>query len=201
MSDFNSFGARRGHHEVMLRGTFSNVRLKNLMLKDVEGGFTIDFLKNKQSSIFDAAMNYRNNNVSTIIFAGKEYGTGSSRDWAAKGTNLLGVKAVIAQSFERIHRSNLIGMGVLPCQFKEGDNIQSLNLTGEETFDLINIRNAVEKSKELTLIIHRKTGETTKVPLICRLDTEIETEYFKNGGILPYMLRNIIRTSNNQVIG
>ena len=162
-NDFNSFGARRGHHEVMLRGTFSNVTLKNLMLKNVEGGFTIDLLTNQESSIYDAAMNYREQNVQTIIFAGKEYGTGSSRDWAAKGTNLLGIKAVIAQSFERIHRSNLIGMGVLPCQFKEGVNAQSLHLTGEETFDLIDINDAIEKTKPLTLVIHRQDGTVEQI--------------------------------------
>lgn len=197
-SDFNSFGARRGHHEVMLRGTFSNVRLKNLMLNGKEGGFTIDLLNNTISTIYDAAINYQKNNISTIIFAGKEYGTGSSRDWAAKGTNLLGVKAVIVESFERIHRSNLIGMGVLPCQFKPGTNAQSLKLTGHETFDLLNINNAIEKNEDLILVIHRNDNTVEKIPLLCRLDTEIEAEYFDNGGILPYMIRNIIETSKNK---
>jgi aconitate hydratase len=169
--DFNNFGTRRGHHEVMLRGTFSNVRLRNLMLDEKEGGFTIEHCSKEHSSnknmgkvnsIYDAAMNYKKQNIPTIIFAGKEYGTGSSRDWAAKGTYLLGVKAVIAQAFERIHRSNLIGMGVLPCQFKENISIQSLNLIGDEIFDLLYINEAIEKTKDLVLVIHKKEGEVKK---------------------------------------
>ncbi len=190
--DFNSFGARRGHHEVMMRGTFSNVRIKNRMVPDIEGGYTLCKYNNEVMSIYDAAMLYQKNNIPTIIFAGEEYGTGSSRDWAAKGTQLLGVKAVVAKSFERIHRSNLIGMGVLPCQFKEGESVESLKLTGSEIFDILGLEK-LDVNKEVTLVIKSDEGQILrKIPLILRLDTEIEIDYFNQGGILPYVLRQII---------
>lgn len=196
--DFNSFGARRGHHEVMLRGTFSNVRIKNKMVPDIEGGYTHCKQNNEVMSIYDAAMLYQKNNIPTIIFAGEEYGTGSSRDWAAKGTQLLGVKAVVAKSFERIHRSNLIGMGVLPCQFKTTNSIDSLNLNGDEIFDIVELEK-LNVNKEIILVIKNNQGDILhQIPLILRLDTEIEIDYFNQGGILPYVLRKIINL-NNQV--
>lgn len=194
--DFNSFGARRGHHEVMLRGTFSNVRIKNKMVPDIEGGYTYCKKNNEVMSIYDAAMLYQKNNIPTIIFAGEEYGTGSSRDWAAKGTQLLGVKAVVAKSFERIHRSNLIGMGVLPCQFKNDQDANSLNITGDEVFDILGLEK-LDVNKEIILVIKNNQGhDTHEVPLILRLDTEIEIDYFNQGGILPYVLRQIINSNN-----
>lgn len=186
--DFNSYGARRGHHEVMMRGTFSNTRLKNLML-DKEGGLTVYYPDRVSMSIYDAAMKYKEDNVQTVIIAGEEYGTGSSRDWAAKGTLLLGVKAVIAKSFERIHRSNLIGMGVLPCQFLEEDSIASLKLDGSETIDLIGLDN-LAVHKEIILVIHKEDNITIKVPVMIRLDTDIEIDYYLNTGILPYILKS-----------
>lgn len=188
---FNSYGARRGNHEVMMRGTFSNVRLKNLMLAGKEGGFTAYQPGGEELPIYDAAMAYQANHVPTIVFAGEEYGTGSSRDWAAKGTLLLGVKAVVAKSYERIHRSNLIGMGVLPCQFMDSEGIETLQLDGTEEFDLLGV-DQVAHEKILTLIIKRQDGTETKTTLLSRLDTDIEIDYFRHGGILPYTLRQLL---------
>ena len=192
IEDFNSYGSRRGNHEVMVRGTFANVRIKNLMVPGVEGGVTVHQPDGERMSIYDAAMKYQAEGVPLVVIAGQEYGTGSSRDWAAKGTRLLGVKAVIAQSFERIHRSNLVGMGVLPCQFKEGTNAASLGLDGTQTFDLIGLEDGVRPQKELTLVIHRASGKREEVPVILRIDTPIEIDYYQHGGILPYVLRQLL---------
>jgi aconitate hydratase A / 2-methylisocitrate dehydratase len=196
--DFNSYGSRRGNHEVMMRGTFANVRIKNLMLppKDdgtrVEGGVTLFQPGNEKMAIYDAAMKYIAQGIPTVVFGGEEYGTGSSRDWAAKGTQLLGVKAVVAKSFERIHRSNLVGMGVLPCQFKGSDSVVSLGITGEETFDITGIDSKIEPQMDVTLTIHRRDGTTKSVPVLLRIDTPIEVDYYRNGGILPFVLRELV---------
>ncbi len=191
--NFNSYGSRRGNDRVMLRGTFANVRIKNLMVSPKEGGFTCFQPDGEDLTIYDAAMKYKESNTPLMIFAGQEYGTGSSRDWAAKGTMLMGVKAVVAQSFERIHRSNLVGMGVLPLQFKEGESAQSINLDGTETFDLIGLENAeVRPRQNVTLRVHRNGDETEEIQLTLRIDTPIELEYYKGGGILPYVLRQLI---------
>jgi aconitate hydratase len=193
--DFNSYGSRRGNDRVMLRGTFANVRIKNLMMSPVEGGFTKYYGPNgpEEMSIYDAAMKYRDAGVPLVIFAGKEYGTGSSRDWAAKGTMLMGVKAVIAESFERIHRSNLVGMGVLPLQFKEGQTAVTLNLDGTETFELTGFEaGEVTPRAEITLNITRTDGSKTETPVVLRIDTPIELEYYKAGGILPFVLRQLL---------
>jgi aconitate hydratase len=196
IKDFNSYGSRRGNHEVMMRGTFANVRIKNLMLpanadgSRVEGGYTL--YKGEQLAIYDAAMKYIADGTPTVIFAGEEYGTGSSRDWAAKGTQLLGVKAVIARSYERIHRSNLVGMGVLPLQFKGNDSLTSLNLIGDETFDLIGISENLKPQQDVTLTITRKDGSKQNVSLLLRIDTPIEVDYYRNGGILPYVLKELM---------
>jgi aconitate hydratase len=195
ISDFNSYGSRRGNDQVMTRGTFANVRIKNLMVPGVEGGVTVHHPDGERMSIYDAAMKYQSEAVPLMVFSGQEYGTGSSRDWAAKGTRLLGVRAVIAQSFERIHRSNLVGMGVLPCQFKEGTNASSLKLDGSETFDVSGFENGIEPRQRLTLVIHRASGETEQVPVTLRIDTPIEVEYYQHGGILPYVLRQLIARS------
>jgi aconitate hydratase len=192
IKDFNSYGARRGNHEVMVRGTFANVRIKNLMVPGVEGGVTIHHPDGERMSIYDAAMRYQDEGVPLVIVAGQEYGTGSSRDWAAKGTRLLGVKAVVAQSFERIHRSNLVGMGVLPCQFKDDTNAASLNLDGSETFDLLGIESGIEPRQDVTLIIHRADGTSEEIPITLRIDTPIEVDYYRHGGILPYVLRQLL---------
>ncbi|RQR42023.1 MULTISPECIES: aconitate hydratase AcnA [unclassified Burkholderia] len=197
-ADFNSYGSRRGNHDVMMRGTFANVRIKNLMIPAkadgtrVEGGLTIHQPSGEQQSIYDAAMQYVAADTPTVVFAGEEYGTGSSRDWAAKGTQLLGVKAVIARSFERIHRSNLVGMGVLPLQFKGADSIQSLGITGEETYDIEGLGDDFKPQQDVTLVIHRNNGETTRVPVLLRIDTPIEVDYYKHGGILPFVLRSLL---------
>ena len=188
--DFNSYGARRGNHEVMMRGTFANVRIKNLMIPGREGGVTL--YKGEQTSIYDAAMAYQAEGTPLMVFAGEEYGTGSSRDWAAKGTQLLGVKAVIAKSFERIHRSNLAGMGVLPIQFKDGTDAASLGLKGDENFDLVGLENGITPQQDLTLVIKRGDGSSQNVPVKLRLDTPIEIEYFQAGGILPYVLKQLL---------
>jgi aconitate hydratase len=188
--DFNSYGARRGNDRVMTRGTFANVRIKNLMVPGTEGGVTK--CNGGVMPIYDAAMKYQQAGVPLLIFAGQEYGTGSSRDWAAKGTRLLGVRAVIAASFERIHRSNLVGMGVLPCQFQEGTSAQTLGLDGSETFDLLGIADKLKPRQELTLVIHRGGGKRADVPVICRIDTPIEVEYYRHGGILPFVLRQLL---------
>jgi aconitate hydratase len=192
VADFNSYGARRGNDRVMTRGTFANVRLKNFMVPGVEGGVTKYYPGGLQMSIYDAAVKYRAEGVPLVVFAGHEYGTGSSRDWAAKGTCLLGIRAVIARSFERIHRSNLVGMGVLPCQWQDGMSAQTLKLDGSETFDLIGFETHLQPRQEITLVIHRANGGVEKVPLILRLDTPIEIEYYRHGGILPYMLRQLL---------
>jgi aconitate hydratase len=190
---FNSYGARRGNDRVMTRGTFANVRIKNLMVPGVEGGVTIYQLSGERMTIFDAAMKYQSQEIPLIIFAGQEYGTGSSRDWAAKGTKLLGVKVVVAASFERIHRSNLVGMGVLPCQFKEGMNAKTLHLDGSETFDVIGLESRITPQQDVTLVIHSKNGEAQSVPVTLRIDTPIEIEYYQHGGILPYVLRQLVK--------
>jgi aconitate hydratase len=192
VADFNSYGSRRGNDRVMVRGTFANVRIKNLMVPGVEGGVTVYQPTGEQLSIYDAAIKYQANNTPLIVFAGQEYGTGSSRDWAAKGTRLQGINVVVAQSFERIHRSNLVGMGVLPCQFKEGTSAQSLKLDGTETFDLLGLEPTPKPQQDVTLVIHRANGEKEEVPLTLRIDTAIEIEYYQHGGILPYVLRNLI---------
>ncbi|VWB57722.1 aconitate hydratase [Burkholderia lata] len=197
-ADFNSYGSRRGNHDVMMRGTFANVRIKNLMIPAkadgtrVEGGLTIHQPSGEQQSIYDAAMQYVGADTPTVVFAGEEYGTGSSRDWAAKGTQLLGVKAVIARSFERIHRSNLVGMGVLPLQFKGSDSIQSLGITGEETYDIEGLGDDFKPQQDVTLVINRKNGETQRVQVLLRIDTPIEVDYYKHGGILPFVLRSLL---------
>ena len=188
--DFNSYGARRGNDRVMTRGTFANVRIKNLMVPGVEGGVTK--FGAETMPIYDAAMKHQQAGTPLMIFAGQEYGTGSSRDWAAKGTRLLGVKAVIAQSFERIHRSNLVGMGVLPCQFKDGTTAQTLGLTGTETFDILGLGENVKPRQDLTLVIHRADGKQEQIQVICRIDTAIEVEYYRHGGILPFVLRQLV---------
>jgi aconitate hydratase A / 2-methylisocitrate dehydratase len=193
--DFNTYGARRGNDRVMTRGTFANVRIKNLMVPGVEGGVTKYQPGGEEMSIYDASIKYQAARVPLMVFAGQEYGTGSSRDWAAKGTRLLGVKAVIAQSFERIHRSNLVGMGVLPCQFQEGMGAQSLHLDGTEIFDLIGVTAGIKPMQMLTLVIHRSSGKTENVPVILRIDTAIEVDYYQHGGILPYVLRQLLNAS------
>jgi aconitate hydratase len=207
--DFNSYGSRRGNDRVMTRGTFANVRVKNLMVPGVEGGVTRFFGRDaapsasadgpagrphlgEQMPIYDAAMKYRTAGVPLVVIAGQEYGTGSSRDWAAKGTNLLGVKAVVAQSFERIHRSNLVGMGVLPLQFKEGTTAQSLQLDGTETYDIVGLDANLKPQQDLTLKITRQDGGVEAVPVRCRIDTPIEIDYYQHGGILPYVLRQLV---------
>ena len=181
---------------MMVRGTFANVRIKNLMVPGTEGGVTIHQSDGERMSIYDAAMKYQAENTPLLVFAGQEYGTGSSRDWAAKGTLLLGVKAVIAQSFERIHRSNLVGMGVLPCQFREGESAGTLRFNGTETFDVVGLEGGIRPRMEVTLKIHRANGETDDATLILRIDTPIEVDYFEHGGILPYVLRQLLRSGD-----
>ena len=190
--DFNSYGSRRGNDRIMTRGTFANVRIKNLMLGGKEGGNTIYQPTGEEVSIYDAAAKHIAAKTPLIVVAGQEYGTGSSRDWAAKGTNLLGVKVVVAQSFERIHRSNLVGMGVLPLQFKEGTTAQTLKLDGFETYDVVGLSPDIRPQQDLVLRITRKNGEVLEVPVRCRIDTPIEIDYYQHGGILPYVLRQIV---------
>ncbi len=192
VQDFNSYGARRGNHEVMVRGTFANVRIKNLMVPGVEGGVTLHHPGAHQMSIYDAAMKYQSEGVPLVVMAGQEYGTGSSRDWAAKGTRLLGVRAVVAQSYERIHRSNLVGMGVLPCQFTDGVSAQTLGLTGTEQFDILGIEKEIKPRQEITLVIRRPDGKVDQAALRLRIDTPIEVDYYRHGGILPYVLRQLL---------
>jgi aconitate hydratase len=195
-ADFNQYGARRGHHDVMMRGTFANVRLKNQLVPGVEGGFTRYLPTNEQMSIFDAAMKYKADGTPLVVIGGKEYGSGSSRDWAAKGTNLLGVKAVIVESYERIHRSNLVGMGVVPLQFKAGDTAMTLGPTGEETFAIEGLLQGLATnftiSKELTVIATKADGTTMTFAALCRIDTPQEVLYYQHGGILPYVLRQLL---------
>ena len=196
--DFNSYGSRRGNHEIMMRGTFANVRIKNFMLplkadgSRVEGGLTVYQPSGEELPIYDAAMKYIANNVPTIIFGGEEYGTGSSRDWAAKGTQLLGVKAVIARSFERIHRSNLVGMGVLPLQFKGSDSAETLGIKGDEQFDLLGLSGQLKPQQDVTLVITRNDGSKKEVKVLLRIDTPIEVDYYLHGGILPFVLRELL---------
>jgi len=190
-ADFNSYGARRGNHEVMMRGTFANIRIKNQMVPGVEGGVTIHHPSGRQMAIYDAAMAYKEDGVPLVVFAGREYGTGSSRDWAAKGTRLLGVRAVIAQSFERIHRSNLIGMGVIPLQFKDGESWQMLGLVGDEKVTILGLSGALKPRQMLEAEIVSRVGPSARITLQSRIDTVDELDYFRNGGILHYVLRNL----------
>jgi aconitate hydratase len=196
-ADFNSYGSRRGNHDVMVRGTFANVRIKNLMLPPKadgsreEGGLTLMQPSGEKTFIHDAAMAYQRAGTPTVVIGGEEYGTGSSRDWAAKGTQLLGVRAVIAKSFERIHRSNLVGMGVLPLQFKGSDSAQSLGLEGSEVYD-IEIPKDLAPQQDLVVSVTRKDGSTMQFTALCRIDTPIEVDYFHHGGILPFVLRELM---------
>jgi aconitate hydratase len=187
-SDFNSFGSRRGNHEVMMRGTFGNIRLKNRMLKGREGGYTLNS-RGEEASIFEASMEYQKKGIPLILFAGKEYGAGSSRDWAAKGTLLLGVKAVIAESYERIHRSNLVGMGILPLEFLPGESVDTLGIKGKESYDLLGIRN-LEPKCQLTLVVKEKE-QVREFLVNVRIDTPTELEYYKAGGILNLVLKQM----------
>ncbi|MEC9331594.1 MAG: aconitate hydratase AcnA [Verrucomicrobiota bacterium] len=189
--DFNSYGSRRGNDRIMTRGTFANVRIKNLMLPGSEGGVTKHQPSGEEMDIYDAAIRYREDATPLVVVGGKEYGTGSSRDWAAKGTRLLGVRAVICESYERIHRSNLIGMGVLPLQFKEGDSVESLKLNGSEIFDVLGVNDDLKPQQELKLVITRADGSKFDISVLCRVDTEIEVEYYRHGGILTYVLRQL----------
>ena len=194
--DFNSYGSRRGNHEVMIRGTFANIRIKNQLLDGVEGGFTRDFTRDgEQATVYDAAQHYAEEKTPLVVLGGKEYGTGSSRDWAAKGTRLLGVRAVITESFERIHRSNLIGMGVLPLQFPAGESHESLGLDGTETFSITGVTelNEGRTPKTVHVTAEHPEGETTEFDAVVRIDTPGEREYYRNGGILQYVLRNLVR--------
>jgi aconitate hydratase len=188
---FNSYGSRRGNHEVMMRGTFGNIRLKNLLVDGKEGSFTLKYPEGEERFIYDAAMAYQAEKIPMVILAGKEYGTGSSRDWAAKGTGLLGVRAVIAESFERIHRSNLVGMGVLPLAFDTGENAGSLGLDGSESFTIQGLA-AIMPRQRLTVTAEKPDGSKIDFQVTARLDTDVEVAYFKNGGILPCVLRKII---------
>ncbi|BDG02579.1 aconitate hydratase [Anaeromyxobacter oryzae] len=192
VGDFNTYGARRGNHHVMVRGTFANVRIKNLMVPGVEGGVTIHQPTGRRLPIHDAALEYARDGVPLCVIAGQEYGTGSSRDWAAKGPALLGIRFVVARSFERIHRSNLVGMGVLPCQLPEGVSAQTLGLDGSETYDLVGVSGALRPRQGARLVVHRKDGRREEVPLTVRIDTPIEVEYYRHGGIMPYVLRQIV---------
>jgi aconitate hydratase len=185
--DFNSYGSRRGNHEVMIRGTFANIRLRNLLAPGTEGGVTRHLPDGEQMSIYDAAMKYAEEGTSLVILAGKEYGSGSSRDWAAKGTSLLGVRAVIAESYERIHRSNLIGMGVLPLQFPEGQSVESLGLSGEETFTITGVGDVSEKTGTIKV-----KADDKEFDAVVRIDTPGEADYYRHGGILQYVLRSLI---------
>jgi aconitate hydratase len=190
--DFNQYGSRRGNHEIMMRGTFANIRLKNLLLPGIEGGVTLHPSSKEPLSIFDAAMDYKREGTPLIIIAGKEYGSGSSRDWAAKGPALLGVRAVLAESFERIHRSNLVGMGILPVQFEDGQNYQSLGLTGFETYHIEGIAEGFAPRKKLTMTAVSSEG-IKKFPVTCRIDTPNEVDYYKHDGILQYVLRTLLQ--------
>ncbi len=190
--DYNYYGSRRGNHEVMMRGTFANIRIRNEMAPGTEGGFTKLYPEEKVMPVYDAVVEYKKRGTDLVVIGGKEYGTGSSRDWAAKGTKLLGVKAVIAESFERIHRSNLIGMGILPLQFVEGMNRTNLQLLGSELISVLNLEAGINPSDKVTLEIKYSSGDIKKVQTLCRIDTKNELEYYKNGGILQYVLRNMI---------
>jgi len=190
--EFNSYGSRRGNHEIMMRGTFANTRIRNEMAPGTEGGVTRHQPSGEEMPIYEAAMRYQADGVPLVIVAGKEYGTGSSRDWAAKGTQLLGVKAVIVESFERIHRSNLVGMGVLPLQFKDGDSRETLKLLGTETFDITGIADGIAPRMDVPCTINYADGTSREITALCRIDTLDEVEYYRHGGILPYVLRNLM---------
>jgi aconitate hydratase len=191
VEEYNTYGARRGNHEAMGRGTFANIRLKNLMTPGVEGWFTRHLPDGQEMSIWDASMRYQQEGVPLIVLGGKEYGTGSSRDWAAKGPRILGVKAVIVESFERIHRSNLIGMGVLPLQFEPGESVSSLGLTGEEVFDIEGIAGEMRPRQRLTVRATAPDGSVKTFRVVSRIDTPIEVDYYNHDGILPYVLRQL----------
>jgi aconitate hydratase len=189
--EFNSYGARRGNHEVMMRGTFANIRLKNEMVPGTEGGITRHLPDGAVMSIYDAAMRYQTERIPLVVVAGKEYGAGSSRDWAAKGPKLLGIRAVLAESFERIHRSNLVGMDVLPLQLKDGMTRKSLGLTGEEIFDIGGFADGIKPGMDVAVTLKRRDGKVETFGVTCRIDTLDEVEYFRHGGILPYVLRRL----------
>ncbi|NOZ72920.1 MAG: aconitate hydratase, partial [Chloroflexi bacterium] len=193
--DWNSYGSRRGNHEVMMRGTFANIRIRNRLVPGVEGGYTVYQPSGEKMSIFDAAMKYQADGTPLIIIAGKEYGTGSSRDWAAKGPQLQGVRAVIAQSYERIHRSNLVGMGILPLQFLPGDSAESLGLSGFESYDIIGLDDDMQPGQTYTVRAKADDGKVTEFQVISRIDTPVEVEYYKNGGILHTVLRRMARSN------
>ena len=190
--DYNSYGSRRGNHEVMTRGTFANIRIRNEMAPGTEGGFTKLYPEEKVVTIYDAVVEYKKRGVDLVVIGGKEYGTGSSRDWAAKGTKLLGIKAIIAESFERIHRSNLIGMGILPLQFIGEMSRKNLKLVGSELISIMNIEKGISPLNKIEVEIKYKSGDIKKIKTLCRIDTKNELEYYKNGGILQYVLRNMI---------
>jgi len=191
--DFNSYGARRGNHEVMVRGTFANVRLKNQLALGTEGGWTVHLPDKKQMFIYDAAMQYQKEGTPLVVIAGKEYGSGSSRDWAAKGPRLLGVRAVIAESYERIHRSNLIGMGILPLQFKPGETAQSIGLSGFESYEITGIAAGLKVGRELPVQSRSDEGKATEFKVTCRIDTPAELDYYRHGGILEYVMRQLLK--------
>ncbi|MEE8557876.1 MAG: aconitate hydratase, partial [Myxococcota bacterium] len=190
--EFNSFGSRRGNHEVMMRGTFANIRLRNQLAPGTEGGWTRTLPDGDQMSIYEAAVRYAEAEVPLLVIAGKEYGTGSSRDWAAKGTRLLGVRAVIAESFERIHRSNLVGMGVLPLQFMPGETAHSLGLDGHELYDLEGLQEGLSPGAEIRVGVRSDGGEGREFVVRARIDTPVELEYYRHGGILQYVLRGLL---------
>lgn len=190
-ADFNQYGARRGHDEVMVRGTFANIRLRNQLAPGTEGGVTQHLPDGEEMTIFDASVRYRAEGVPLLVLAGKEYGTGSSRDWAAKGVNLLGVRAVIAESYERIHRSNLVGMGVLPLQYLPGQNRESLGLSGRESYTITGIAAGLQPGKRLAVTATAEDGTTTTFEALCRIDTPVELDYYRHGGILQYVLRQL----------
>ena len=190
--DYNSYGSRRGNHQVMMRGTFGNIRIRNEMAPGTEGGYTKLYPEGKVMPIYDAVVEYKKRGTDLVVVGGKEYGTGSSRDWAAKGTKLLGIKAVIAESFERIHRSNLIGMGILPLQFKDNVNRTNLGLIGSELISVKDFEKGINPSDIIKLEIKYTSGEIKTIDTLCRIDTKNELEYYKNGGILQYVLRNMI---------
>ena len=191
--DFNSYGARRGNHEVMMRGTFANIRLRNQLAPGTEGGWTTLLPENDVATIYDASVGYRERGVPLLVIAGKEYGSGSSRDWAAKGTLLLGVKAVIAESFERIHRSNLVNMGILPLRFKTGETAASLGLTGRESYDLLGVAYALAPGSDVKVRATADDGTVTDFTVVARIDTPEELVAFRHGGILPYVLRQLVK--------
>jgi aconitate hydratase len=194
-ADFNSYGARRGNHEIMMRGTFANIRLKNEAAPGTSGGMAKHYPSGQIMPLYTAAMQYKDEGVPLVVFAGKEYGTGSSRDWAAKGTVLLGIRAVVVESFERIHRSNLVGMGVLPLQFKDGMTRKTLNLVGDETVEILGISSGLKPRMDMNVKITRADGVSETIPVMCRIDTADEIEYYRHGGILQYVLRGLMKAA------